>query len=62
MKFTNLLKSLILETSRFRMLYDTNVEVEGQKDYYQMIGLKKGANQKAKQDYLMVSQIAKRET
>lgn len=47
MKFTNLLKSLILETSRFKMLYDTNVEVEGQKDYYQMIGLKKGASQQA---------------
>ncbi len=45
MKFTNLLKSLILETSRFRMLYDANIEVEGQKDYYQMIGLKKGASQ-----------------
>jgi DnaJ-class molecular chaperone len=47
MKFTNLLKSLILETSRFRMLYDANVEVEGQKDYYQMIGLKRGASEKA---------------
>ena len=45
MKFTNLLKSLILESSRFKILYDANVETPGQKNYYEMIGLKKGASQ-----------------
>lgn len=47
MRFTNLLKSLILESSRFKALYDANVEPEGQKDYYTMLGLKKTASQQA---------------
>lgn len=47
MKFTNLLKSLILESSRFKILYDANVETPGQKNYYEMIGLRKGASQGA---------------
>ena len=47
MKFTNLLKSLIIESSRFKTLFDANVEAPGQKNYYEMIGMKKGASQEA---------------
>ena len=47
MRFTNLLKSLIIESSRFKTLFDANVEAPGQKNYYEMIGMKKGASQEA---------------
>lgn len=45
MKFINILKSLILEASRYETLYDANVENPNKGDYYKMIGLKKGASQ-----------------
>jgi curved DNA-binding protein CbpA len=47
MKFIHLLESLLTESSRFKTLYDANVEAPGQKDYYTLIGLKKGVSQES---------------